>query len=119
MAAAAAATVATLMVFGCIYALIEWPRPVSQFRLTMASLPLGITEKEADALIGAPPDRVEEQDGVVVSGAMMYAATNRLSAAHGEPQTYSLRIWERDGIKGTVAIDRDGLVAGRWTWRER
>ena len=114
---ASVTTVATLMAFGLAYLRIEWPRPVSQFEATIASLPLGISPDEADAMIGSAPDSVTEQDGILATPVTMYAASNEQGAKHGEPRTYSMRMWERDGVKAVVAVDRDGKVAGRWTWR--
>lgn len=112
-------TVATLMALGFAYSRIERPRPVSQFEATIASLPLGISPAEADALIGSAPDTVTEQDGILATPVTMYAASNEMGAKYGEPRTYSMRLWERDGVKGVVAVDSDGKVAGRWTWRSR
>lgn len=114
---ASVTTVATLMAFGLAYLRIERPRTVSQFEATIASLPLGISPAEADALIGSAPDTVTEQDGILATPVTMYAASNEQGAKYGEPQTYSMRIWERDGVKAVVAIDVEGKVAGRWTWR--
>lgn len=114
---ATATTVVTLMAFGLAYSRIESPRPISQFEATVASLPLGISPDEADAIIGSTPDSVTEQDGILASPVTMYAASNEKGAKYGEPQTYSMRAWERDGVKGVVAVDSDGKVAGRWTWR--
>jgi hypothetical protein len=114
---ASVTTVATLMAFGLAYLRIEWPRPVSQLEATIASLPLGTSADEADAMIGSAPDTVTEQEGVLATPVTMYAASNEKGAKYGEPQTYSMRMWERDGVRAVVAIDGDGKVAGRWTWR--
>jgi hypothetical protein len=114
---ASVTTVATLMALGLAYLRIERPRPVSPFEATIASLPLGISPDEADAMIGSAPDTVTEQDGILATPVTMYAASNEKGAKYGEPQTYSMRMWERDGVKAVVAVDRDGKVAGRWTWR--
>lgn len=114
---ASVTAVATLMAFGLAYLQIEWPRPISLLEATIASLPLGISPDEADALIGSAPDSVTEQDGILATPVTMYAASNEQGAKYGEPQTYSMRRWERDGVKAVVAVDRDGKVAGRWTWR--
>ena len=114
---ATATTVVTLIAFGLAYSRIEWPRPISQLEATVKSLPLGISPDEADAIIGSTPDRVTEQDGILASPVTMYAASNEKGAKYGEPQTYSMRVWERDGVKAVVAVDRDGKVAGRWTWQ--
>ena len=117
MMLAMATTVATLMAFGFAYSRIESPRPISQFEATLASLPLGISPDEADAIIGSTPDNVTEQDGILVSPVTMFAASIENRGKYGEPQAYSMRVWERDGLKGVVAVDSDGKVAGRWTWR--
>ncbi len=114
---AIATTVVTLMAFGLAYSRIESPRPISQFEVTVASLPLGISPDEANAIIGSTPDSVTEQDGILISPVTMYAASNEKCMKYGEPETYSMRVWERDGVKGVVAVDSDGKVAGRWTWR--
>jgi hypothetical protein len=114
---ASVTAVATLMALGVAYSRIESPRPISQFEATVASLPLGISPDEADAIIGSTPDSVTEQDGILASPVTMYAASNEKGAKYGEPQTYSMRVWERDGVKGVVAVDSDGKAAGRWTWR--
>lgn len=117
VALATATTVATLLAFGIAFARIESPRPISQFEATIAFLPLGISSDKADSLIGSPPDSVALQDGVLASPVTMFAASNEQGRKYGEPQTYSLRVWERGGVKGVVAVDRNGLVAGRWTVR--
>ncbi len=112
-------TLAVLTTLGIAYLRIEWPRPLSYLETTIAALPLGISPAEADAIIGSAPDTVAEQNGVLATPVTMYAASNEKGAKYGETQTYSLRMWERDGVRGVVAVDREGKVAGRWTWRSR
>lgn len=116
-ALATATTVATLIAFGIAYVSIESPRPTSQFEASVALLPLGISPDEADSILGSPPDSISSQDGILASPVTMYTSANEKGFKYGEPQTYSLRVWERDGVKGVVAVDRNGLVAGRWTVR--
>ena len=45
----------------------------------------------------------------------MSTASNKQGAKLAEPRTYSMRMWERDGVKAIVAVDGDGKGAGRWT----
>ena len=72
---------------------------------------------EADAIVGEPPDRVSRQAGVLVTPVTMLAATNSKAAAYGKARPFTLRTWKRGTVKATVAIDANGQVAGRWTWR--
>lgn len=110
--------VVTSVLFGAAYSRIEWPRPVSQLEATFASLPLGISPEEADGIVGSPPDTVTEEDGVLATPVLMYAASNEKGAPFGEPQTYIMRVWECDDVKAVVAVDHNGKVAGRWAWRQ-
>jgi hypothetical protein len=112
-------TVVTCVAFGVAYLRIERPRPVTQFEATMASMPLGISPEEADAIMGSAPDTVTEEDGILATPVMMYAASNEKGAPYGEPRTYTMRMWERAGVKAVVAVDHNGKVAGRWAWRQR
>ena len=114
---ASVTTIATWMALGLAYGRIERPRPVSQLEAMIASLPLGLSPADADALIGSAPDTVTEQDGILATPLTMFAVSNEQGRKYGDPQTYSLRMWERDGVKAVVAIDGEGKVAGRWTWR--
>lgn len=114
---AAVTTVAMLIAFGLAARRIERPVPVTQLETVIASLPIGISPAEADALIGSAPDSVTEQEGILATPSTMYAASNERGAQYGVPQTYSLRMWEREGVKAVVAVAGDGKVAGRWTWR--
>ncbi len=109
-------TAITLLLGLFTYSRIEQPVPFSQLKMTVAKMPLGITAEEADTIMGAPPDLVAKQDGVLVTSVTMLTASNELAKKHGSPQTYSMRIWKRDGIEATVAVNSDGMVAGRWTW---
>jgi len=109
--------VATIVAFVFEFMRIERPHPVSEIESTVARLPLGITAEEADNVIGSSPDSVDSTFGVLVTPVTMLAASNELAKEYGEPQAYSLRIWERDGVNAVVAVDRSGVVAGRWTWR--
>lgn len=43
----------------------------------------------------------------------MYDVSNPNAAKYGQPRTYSLRIWERDGGRAAVAIDDEAKVVGR------
>jgi hypothetical protein len=88
-----------------------------ELRMAIATMPLGITRAEADAIVGEPPDHVSQQAGVLVTPVTMLAATNSKAAAYGAAQPFTLRTWKRGTVKATVAIDANGQVAGRWTWR--
>jgi hypothetical protein len=88
-----------------------------ELRMAVATMPLGITGAEADAIVGEPPDHVSRQAGVLVTPVTMLAATNSKAAAYGAAQPFTLRTWKRGTVKATVAIDAKGQVAGRWTWR--
>ena len=114
---ALATTAITLIAFTFAFWRIEHPVSVSQFEVTVAVIPLGVTTEEADKMIGSPPDVITKQDGVLVTPVTMLTASNGLAKQYGPPQTYSLRVWDRDGVKATVAVDREGKVAGHWTWR--
>ena len=107
---------ATTIAFAFAFTRIEQPRPVSEIESTVAKLPLGITADEADRVIGSSPDSIHSTLGVLVTPVTMLAASNERAKEHGEPQTYTMRIWERDGVNAVVAVDTDGKVAGRWTW---
>jgi hypothetical protein len=91
---------------------------VTPLEATVAHIPLGITAKEADTLIGTAPDRVTQSYGVLMYPTLMLGFPNALATKYGVPQVYSLRTWKRGGINATVAIDRTGKVAGRWTWSD-
>jgi hypothetical protein len=88
-----------------------------ELRMAVATMPLGITGAEADAIVGEPPDHVSRQAGVLVTPVTMLAEGNSKAAAYGEAQPFTLRTWKRGTVKATVAIDANGQVAGRWTWR--
>jgi len=88
-----------------------------ELRLAVATMPLGITDIEADAIVGEPPDHVSRQAGVLVTPVTMLAEGISKAAAYGEAQPFTLRTWKRGTVKATVAIDANGQVAGRWTWR--
>ena len=88
-----------------------------ELRMAVATMPLGITGIEADAVIGEPPDDVSRQAGVLVTPVTMLATTNSKAAAYGAAKRFTLRTWQRGNVKATVAIDAKGLVVGRWTWR--
>ena len=91
---------------------------VSQLESTVAHMPLGISAAEADVLVGTAPDSISETEGVLMSPVTMLTASNELSPKYGEPETYSLRVWNRGDVGATVAVDSEGKVAGRWTWFE-
>ncbi len=90
-------------------------RTVSELDSMVASIPLGISAAEADALIGAQPDNISKTKGVLANPTMMLDASNELAAKYGPIQSYSLRTWKRNDVHATVAIDESGKVAGRWT----
>ncbi|MFH1300781.1 MAG: hypothetical protein ABIK07_06940 [Planctomycetota bacterium] len=91
---------------------------VTPLEATMAHIPLGITAKEADTLIGTAPDRVIQTYGPLINPTVMLDFSNAQATKYGVPQVYSLRTWKRDGVNATVAIDQTGKVAGRWTWSD-
>tara|TARA_R110002111_G_scaffold100976_6_gene156539 strand:+ start:99860 stop:100303 length:444 start_codon:yes stop_codon:yes gene_type:complete len=91
---------------------------VTPLEATVAHIPLGITVKEADALIGTAPDRVTQMNGTLINPTTMLTFPNTQATKYGVPQAYSLRTWKRDGVNATVAIDQTGKVAGRWTWSD-
>jgi len=86
-------------------------------RMAVATLPLGITSERADAIVGQPPDLISQQSGVLVTPVTMLAESNSRAAAYGAAKPYTLRTWRRGNVNATVAIDANGQVAGRWTWR--
>lgn len=84
----------------------------------VARIPIGVSAEEADAIMGGEPDEISEVDGVLMTPVTMLVASNELAKKYGEPKTYTLRIWKRDGTRATVALDGDGNVAGHWAWSE-
>ena len=101
------------VVFACFLNLSE--HVVSQLEMDVSQMPLGISAKEADAILGSAPDSISETDGVLMSPVTMLDASNELAGKYGEPEPYSLRIWKRGDVSATVVIDSEGKVAGRWT----
>jgi hypothetical protein len=98
-----------------------WNRPtriVSELESTVARIPIGVSAEEADSIMGGEPDEISEVDGVLMTPVTMLAVSNELAKKYGEPKTYTLRIWKRDGTRATVALDADGNVAGHWAWSE-
>lgn len=75
------------------------------------------TAAEAERLIGRRPDQVTQTTGVLLHGVTLLAATNSRAAAYGAPQSYELRVWQRGDFAACVVIDRNGLVAGRYSRR--
>ena len=108
--------VVTIIAFAFAFTQIERSHPMSEIETTVANLPLGITAAEADNVMGMSPDSVRSTLGVLVTPVTMLAASNVLAKQYGEPQAYSMRIWQRDGVNAVVAVDSSGAVAGRWTW---
>lgn len=93
-------------------------RRAAEREMTTAKMPLGITAAEADAIVGDSPDNVSQTSGVLVTPVTMLAASNSKAADYGVPQNYTLRTWKRGYVNLTVAVDANGKVAGRWTWRQ-
>ena len=91
---------------------------VTPLEAIVAHIPLGITAKEADALIGTAPDHVTQTNGVLMNPTLMLDFSHAQATKYGTPQAYSLRTWKRGGINATVAIDETGIVAGHWTWSD-
>lgn len=91
-------------------------RRVSKLEESIAGMPLGISADEADAIVGSAPDAVTQQQGVLVTPRTMYDVSNPNAAKYGQPRIYSMRIWERDGVRAAVAIDAEAKVVGRWSW---
>jgi len=112
-----AAVIAFVVLVGIVAFRQVAERRGEELRMAVATMPLGITGAEADAIVGEPPDRVSRQAGVLVTPVTMLAATNSKAAAYGAAQPFTLRTWKRGTVKATVAIDANGQVAGRWTWR--
>ena len=115
LAIAAVTAVAVLVVVVAIQQAAE--RRGEALRMAVATLPLGITSEQADAIVGQPPDLISQQSGVLVTPVTMLAEGNSKAAAYGAAERYTLRTWQRGDVKATVAIDARGVVAGRWTWR--
>lgn len=112
-----AAVMAVAVLVGIVAFRHAAERRGDELRMAVATMPLGITGIEADAIIGEPPDDVSRQAGVLVTPVTMLAATNSKAAAYGEARPFTLRTWKRGTVNATVAIDANGQVAGRWTWR--
>lgn len=113
----ATSVLAVLAVFAGLFAQIEQPVPVTQLEVTLASLPLGVTAAEADEHMGSIPDSITESSGVLMSPVTMLTPENELAAKFGPPKNFTLRRWNCDGVSAVVAVDENGEVAGRWSWR--
>ena len=113
--------IAAVIAFGVLVGSVAFRHAAERrgegLRTAVATMPLGITSAEADAIIGEPPDHVSQQSGILVTPVTMLAATNSKAAAYGAAQPFTLRTWKRGTVKATVAIDANGQVAGRWMWR--
>ena len=109
-------TVYVLTIFAGLYSRIERPRQITQTEITVASLPLGVSQVEADNHMGSKPDYVFVTSGVLMSPVTMLSPENELAEKYGPPQDFTLRQWNRDGVSAVVAIDTSGNVAGRWSW---
>lgn len=92
-------------------------RSGAQLEFSIARMPTGITAREADRMVGGHPDRTVRESGVLVNSVCMLAAENPKAKEYGIPRDYELHVWQRGPVKASVAIDGDGLVAGRWTWK--
>jgi len=89
----------------------------AELELSIAQMPLAITDAEAIAIVGKSPDRSFQQSGVLITPVTMLTANNSTAAAYGPSQNYTMHTWRRGYANATVAIDGHGKVAGRWTWR--
>lgn len=107
-----------IAVFGLwLFAQIEQPVLVSPLEATVASLPIGITAEQANKHMGSAPDSIERTRGVLATPVTMLAPENDLASEYGPAEEFTLRRWTRNGVNAIVAIDDDGKVAGRWSWR--
>ena len=109
--------VSVLTIFAGLYLRIERPIQITQLEVTVASLPLGVSQVDADNHMGARPDYVVETSGVLMSSVTMLTPENALADKYWPPHDFTLRQWNRDGVSAVVAIDTTGKVAGRWSWR--
>lgn len=109
--------VSVLTIFAGLYSQIELPKQITQLEVTVASLPVGVSQVDADNHMGSRPDYVSETSGVLMSPVTMLSPENGLADKYGPPQDFTLRQWNRDGASAVVAIDTTGRVAGRWSWR--
>lgn len=94
----------------------EAPTPLEE---AIARMPTGITSVEADKLIGAPPDEIGEGQGIIANPSTMFAATSVQGQKYGQPENFTFRSWHQDGVHASVAINQEGKVAARWTFREQ
>jgi len=113
---AAILTAAPLIGVFAFYRLDTTPRG-NELETLIKTMPRGITVTAADQIVGTVPDRVSQEAGVLVTPSIMLASSNSQAASYGPAKNYTLRIWKRGDVNATVAVDSDGRVAGRWTWR--
>ena len=116
---ASVAAVVVLAPVGFLYSQIEKPQPVTQLEIAVARMQLGITAEDADRVIGASPDAVEDGRAILVNPVMMFSGSSVQGQKYGDPKSYSFRTWTRGDVRASVAIDTDGKVAARWTYRDQ
>ncbi|WP_063825898.1 hypothetical protein, partial [Rhodopirellula europaea] len=116
---ASVAAMVGLASVGFLYSQIEKPQPVTQLEIAVARMPLGITAEDADRVIGSSPDAVEDGRAILVNPVMMFSGSSVQGQKYGDPNLYSFRTWTRGDVHASVAIDTDGKVAARWTYRDQ
>lgn len=105
----------------------------SPFEIKVNSIPLNCSAAEAEAFIGRKPTRVEILKGILASPTSFHAAdteyvknyekdelkkqSNDVAFVHVGVKNYELMIWHEEGLNGTVVLDENGKVVGRWTWK--
>jgi hypothetical protein len=110
-------TTLVLLVVGWQWSRIEPTRSILPLEEQVARAPLGMTIGEAERYMGAKPDSVTVESGVLVSPVLMLAAENPKAAQAGPAREYTLRRWDRGGIAGVLAYDEAGRVVGKWSWQ--
>jgi hypothetical protein len=116
---ASVAAMVVLAPVGFLYSQIEKPKPVRRLEIAVARMPLGITAEDADRVIGSSPDAIEDLRAILVNPVMMFSGSSVQDQNCGAPDTYSFRTWTRGDVRASVAIDTDGKVAARWTYRDQ
>jgi len=90
-----------------------------ELRMSIAKVSSRRPFEQAVANIGEPPHASFPVSGVLLNGVTMLDAKNPKAAKHGKPKNYILYTWQKGMVGACVAVDSNGDVAGRWTWKEQ
>lgn len=105
----------------------------SPFQIKVNSIPLNCSAAEAESFIGRKPTRVEVLKGILASPTSFHAVDSEYVKNYENDglnkqsidvafeavgvKNYELMIWHDEGLNGTVVLDENGKVVGRWTWK--